>query len=298
MLAITPIETNDEDTIMSYSPLATVIQPCPNTSSGIEEPCSPTLISRPSYIPQFSSASWILDRLKNSQGPTSSNLPTLVNGTPQTSNEEKHETDEKRDSSMSDTLSLPLSPTHPSIGSVENIMTANSRLVGLKRKREQQDETDDFTQNTMSLPMPAPQPTVVLSTTATLNITQQSSYMMCSKCHQDSSESLSPLLPCGNCSQLWHEGCVSPSTIKEEESQQPLRFTCPSCLGANEVEAMDHRNGESQHQNELERRRARNLAALGADAVPAKAELVGFWAGQASDAAVSRDYSRNNNKRS
>lgn len=273
---------------MSYSPVATVIQSCRDNSPRREEPSSPAPISRPSYTPQFSSASWILDRLKNSKRPTSSNLPGLINDAPQTSNGEKSEADEKRESSMSDTLPMPLSPNHPSLGSVENIMAANSHLVGLKRKREQQEEGDDFTQNTMSLPISAPQPAIVLSTTATLSITPQSNYMMCSKCHQDSSGSLSPLLPCGNCSQLWHQRCVSPSTIKEEESQ-PLKFTCPSCLGANEIEVMDHRKQETQHLNELERRRARNLAALGGEAVPAKAEHVGFWAGQASDAAVSRD---------
>ncbi|KAM0462978.1 hypothetical protein ACHAPV_003103 [Trichoderma viride] len=49
---------------------------------------------------------------------------------------------------------------------------------------------------------------------------------------------------------------------------------------------MDHSKEEFQHQNELERRRARNLATLNGDAVPAKAEHVGFWAGQASDAAL------------
>lgn len=287
--AITPTESNDGDTIMEYPPVATITQPCPDISSRMEEPCSPVSISRPSYTPQFSSASWILDRLKTTQGPTSSNLPVFVRDAPQTSNGERSETDEKRDSSMSDTLPMPLLPNHPSFGSVENIMAANSHLVGLKRKREQQDEGDDFTQNTMSLPIPAPQPAVVLSTTATLSITPQNSYMMCSRCHQGSSASLSPLLPCGNCSQLWHQGCVSTSTIKEEESQQPLKFTCPSCLGANEIEAMGHSKEEYQHQNELERRRARNLATLNGDAVPAKAEHVGFWAGQASDAAVSRD---------
>lgn len=272
---------------MSYSPVATVIQPYPDISSRMEEPCSPVSISRPSYTPQFSSASWILDRLKNAQGPKSSNSSGLINDAPQTSYGGR-ETEEKRDSRLSDTLPMPLSPTHPSFGSVENIMAANSHLVGLKRKREQQNEADDFTQNTMSLPIPAPQPAVVLSTTATLNITQQSSYMICSKCHQGSSASLSPLLSCGNCSQLWHQGCVSTSIIKEEESQQTFKFTCPSCLGANEIEAMDHSKQESQHQNELERRRARNLATLNRDAVPANATHVGFWAGQASDAAVSR----------
>lgn len=286
--AITPIESNDGDTIMNYSPVATDLQPCPENSLRREEPSSPAPIPRPSYTPQFSSASWILDRLKNSQGPTSSTLPGLINDAPQTSIGEKGETDERRDSSMSDTLLMPLPPNNPSFGSVENIMAANSHLVGLKRKREQQKEGDDFTQNTMSLPVSAPQPAVVLSTAAALSITPQSSYMMCSKCHQDSSASLSPLLPCGNCSQLWHQGCVSPSTIKEEESQ-PLKFTCPSCLGASEIEVMDHGKQEYQHLNELERRRARNLAALGGEAVPAKAEQVGFWAGQASDTAVSRD---------
>lgn len=286
--AITPTESTDGDTVMRYSPVATVIQQCPDNSLEMEEPSSPASTSRASYTPQFSSASWILDRLKNAQGPQSSNFPVFINDASQTSDGGKSGTDEKRDPNMSDTLPMPLSPNHPSFSSVENIMAANSHLVGLKRKREQQDEGDDFTQNTMSLPIPAPQPAVILSTTAALSITPQSSYMMCSKCHQGSSASLSPLLSCGNCSQLWHQGCVSRSTIKEEESQQPFKFTCPSCLGVNEIEAMDHSKQDSQHQNELERRRARNLATLNGDAVPAKAEHVGFWAGQASDAAVSR----------
>ncbi|KAL6904365.1 hypothetical protein GGI43DRAFT_317797 [Trichoderma evansii] len=284
--AIIPIESNDEDTIMRDSPVATAIQSYPDISPNMENPCPPASIPRPSYTPQFSSTSWILDRIKNSQRPTSSNLPVVINDTPQITDGGKSETDEKRDSSMSDTLPMPISPIHQSFGSVENIMAENSRLIGLKRKREQQDEADDFTQTTMSLPMPAPPPAVVLSTTATLSITPQSSYMMCSKCHQDSSESHNPLIPCGNCSQLWHQGCMLPSTIKEEEAQQPLRFMCPSCLSLNESDAMDHIKEDSRHQNELERQRARNLAALGGDAIPAKAENVGFWAGQASDTAL------------
>ncbi|KAL7925153.1 hypothetical protein ACQKWADRAFT_242878 [Trichoderma austrokoningii] len=277
---MTPIESNDGDTIMGNSPVAAAIQSYPDISPNVKK-------ARPSYTPQFSSASWILDRLKNSQRPTSSNSPVSIHNTPQTSNGERDEADEQRDPSMSDTLPMPLSPTQQSFDSVENIMAVNSRLVGLKRKREEQNEVDDFTQSTMSLPVPAPQPAVVLSTTATLSITPQSSYMMCSKCHQDESTSLSPLIPCGSCSQLWHQGCVSTSKIKEEEPQQPLlTFTCPSCLGANEVEAMDHSKEESQHQSEIERWRAKNLASLDGDAVPAKAEHVGFWAGQASDAAL------------
>lgn len=272
---------------MRDSPMATAIQSYPDISPRMENPCPPASIPRPSYTPQFSSASWILDRIKNAQGSSSSNLPVVINDTPQTTDEGKSEIDEKRDSSMSETLPMPISPIHQSFASVENIMAANSRLVALKRKRGQQDETDDFTQNTMSLPMPAPPPPVVLSTTATLSITPQISYMMCSKCHQDSSESHNPLIPCGNCSQLWHQGCMLPSTIKEEEAQQPLRLMCPSCLSVNERDAIYPIKEDPRHQNELERRRARNLAALGGDAVPAKAEHVGFWAGRASDTAVS-----------
>ncbi|KAH8131773.1 hypothetical protein LI328DRAFT_138380 [Trichoderma asperelloides] len=284
--AIAPIESGNEDSIMRDSSVATNIQLSPGISPSMENPCPSASIPRPSYTPQFSSASWILDRIKSTQGRPSSNLSPIINNASHTTDGEKSEMDEKPDSSMSDTLPMPISPTHQPFNSVENIMAANSRLIGLKRKREQQGETDDFTQNTMSLPMPAPQPAEVLSTTATLSITPQSSYMMCSKCHQDSLESHNPLIPCDNCSQLWHQSCVPPSTIKEEEAQQPLRFTCPSCLGVNERDAMDHTIEGSQHQNELERRRSRNLAALNGDAVPAKAEHVGFWAGQASDTAL------------
>lgn len=273
---------------MGDSPDATNIQLSPGISLSMENSCPPASIPRPPYTPQFSSASWILDRIKSTQGRPSSNLSLIMNNASHTTDGEKSEMDEKRDSSMSDTLPMPISPTRQPFNNVENIMAANSRLIGLKRKREQQGETDDFTQNTMSLPMPAPQPAVVLSTTATLSITPQSSYMMCSKCHQDSLEANNPLIPCGNCSQLWHQGCVPPSIIKEEEAQQLLRFTCPSCLGANERDAMDHTREGSHHQNELERRRSRNLAALNGDAVPAKPEHVGFWAGKASDTAVSR----------
>lgn len=274
---------------MRDSPVATTIQSCPDISPRMEHPCPPASIPRPSYTPQFSSASWILDRIKNTQGPASSDFPVVINDAPQNTDGGKSDTDEKRDSSMSDTLPMPISPARQPLDSVENIMAANSHLIGLKRKRDQQDEADDFTQNTMPLPMPAPRPVAVISTTATLNITPQSSYMMCSKCHQGPSESQNPLISCGNCSQLWHQSCDPPSAIKEEEAQQPMRFTCPSCLGTNERDAMDHSREESQHQDEIERRRTRNLAALGGDVVPAKAEHVGFWAGQASDMAVSRD---------
>ncbi|KAL7786210.1 hypothetical protein V8C37DRAFT_392905 [Trichoderma ceciliae] len=277
---IFPNQSNDEDSIMRDSPAAATIDSCPIINADAESRYTPAASTpRPSYTPQFLSASWILDRIKKAQGPASPNLSAVIEEAPQTNDEGKNDTNEKHDSSLSDTLPMPISPTHQPFGSTENMIAAGSRFIGVKRKREQDDEMDDFTQTTMSLPIYVPRPA------ETLSIMPPDNDARCSKCDQVSSEAQNRLIPCNNCSKLWHQGCV-PLTIKEEGAQQPPRFMCPSCSNARENGAMRHHTQDSQHQQEVERRRAKNLAALSDDVVPAKAELVGFWAGQASTAAL------------
>ncbi|PNP52293.1 hypothetical protein THARTR1_07073 [Trichoderma harzianum] len=74
--------------------------------------------------------------------------------------------------------------------------------------------------------------------------------------------------------------------MEEGDAQWASRFMCPSCLSMSGGDVMNRRTGFSQEQTEIERRRAKNLAALPDDVVPAKEELVGFWSGHASDAAL------------
>ncbi|RFU74123.1 hypothetical protein TARUN_8123 [Trichoderma arundinaceum] len=283
---ILSIESRDEDSVLQDSSSAAITtDPIPTVNLEAENPCASVSTPRPSYTPQFSSASWLLDRIKNAQGPANSNLSAVTEATLQTKDEGKNETIEKHDSSMSDTLPMPISPTHQPFGRVASMNAVGSQFTGTKRKRDQADEMDDFTQNTMSLPIPAPKPASVLSATETLSVMPQVNDTRCRKCYQGSSDSQNPLIPCNDCSRLWHQGCV-PLTIKKEEAQQPEKFTCPSCVNASETQATSHLVEEIQHQKEIERRRAKNLAALPDDVVPAKARLVGFWAGQASDAAL------------
>ncbi|KAK4070463.1 hypothetical protein Trihar35433_4930 [Trichoderma harzianum] len=204
-----PIGPNDEDVTMRDSPAAAVVGPEPIVNADTEKECPPSSTPRPSYTPQFSSASWILDLIKNDQEPSRSSLSNESEAVPQTDSESKDVSNGHDGSSIHDTMTMPISPTHQPLDSAANII-ATSQLVGMKRKREKDEEADDFTQNTMSLPLPPPTP----------------------------------------------------------------------------VDVINRRTGFSQQQNEIERRRAKNLAALPDDVVPAKEELVGFWPGHASDAAL------------
>lgn len=259
--------------------------PSPMISTDAETRCAPEATPRRPYTPQFSSASWILSRIKGERASTGSDLPPTAETASQAKQEGETDTGETRDASMIDTMPMPVSPTHQLFDSVADMLAVHSRLTGLKRKREQDGETDDFTQPTMPLPMPAPAPVAAPSAPKTLGSVPQYSHLRCSKCDQDSSESL---FSCGNCSKQWHQGCLPLATKEEEEQQQqPVQLMCPSCSSILEKHVMGHHTKSSRPMTEIERRRAKNLAALPAGVVPAKAEHVGFWAGQASDAAVS-----------
>ncbi|KAK4085321.1 uncharacterized protein Triagg1_311 [Trichoderma aggressivum f. europaeum] len=223
-----PIGPNDEDVTMRDSPATAAADPIPIVKADTEKECPPSSTPWPPYTPQFSSASWILDFMKNDQEPSHSSLPNGSEAAPQTGDESKDGSNGHDGSSIRDTMTMPISPTHQPLGSAANIIAA-SQLIRMKRKREQDEEADDFTQNTMSLPLPAPTPALTPSAT------------------------------------------------------DILRFV-PSYTDASDV--INRRTGYSQEQSEMERRRAKNLAALPDDVVPAKEELVGFWPGHASDAAL------------
>ncbi|TFA98583.1 hypothetical protein CCMA1212_009621 [Trichoderma ghanense] len=277
--------SRDEDVTMRDSPAATVVESHPIPAPIAETEPAPGSTPRPSYTPQFSSASWVLSRIKNEQQPARSSLQTVPETATQAEDGRNNGSNEQHGSSVHDTLAMPLSSAHQPFSSVADMLAAGSRLIGMKRKREKGDdgdEGDDFTQNTISLPLPAPTPAVIPSTTETPSGALSDSDAMCFRCGEGSLGSQNPLITCGSCSKPWHQGCV-PLTNKEEDSQQGSRLTCPSCLRMTDKDAI-HRTG--RHQSETERRRAKNLAALPEGVVPAKPELVGFWAGQASDAAL------------
>ncbi|UKZ79638.1 hypothetical protein TrVFT333_007398 [Trichoderma virens FT-333] len=279
-----PIESKDEDTSMRDSPAAVIIEPDPIVNADTENGCAPSSIPRPSYTLQFPSASWILDLIKNDEEPSSSNPSNKSEAVLQTEDERKDVPNGPNGSSIRDTLTMPISPTHLPLGSAANIIAAN-QLIGMKRKREDNEEADDFTQNTMSLPIPAPTPAVTLSVTEIPGAVRSDIEAKCSKCDESSLGSDNPFISCSSCSRLWHQGCAS-LLVETEDMQQASRFMCPSCLSMSDNDVANHRTGYSQQQNEIERRRAKNLAALPDDVVPPKEELVGFWAGHASDAAL------------
>lgn len=269
---------------MRDSPAAAVVDPIPIVNVDTEKERPPSSTPRPSYTPQFSSASWILDLIKHDQEPSHSSLPNGLEAAPQAVGESKDGSNGHDGSSIRDTMTMPISPTHQPLGSAANIIAA-SQLLGMKRKREQDEEADDFTQNTMSLPLPAPTPALTSSATEILSFVPLYTDARCSQCYGSSSGSDNPFIPCSSCSRLWHQGCVS-LTIEEGDIQWASRFMCPLCLSMNDSDVVNRRTGFSQEQNEIERRRAKNLAALPDDVVPAKEELVGFWPGHASDAAL------------
>ncbi|KAL7803591.1 hypothetical protein V8C44DRAFT_271627 [Trichoderma aethiopicum] len=274
-----------EDSNMRDSPAAAVVHPPPIADPVTETGPAPGSTPRPSYTPQFSSASWILSRIKDEKQPASSSLPTKSGMALQAENGGKDGSNEQRGSSVHDTLPMPLSSAHQAFASVADMIAAGSQLTGEKRKREQGDEADerdDFTQNTIALPIPAATPAVLPSATETPSGGLSDSGAVCFKCGEGSLGPQNPLVTCGSCSKPWHQECAS-LTNKEEDIRQDSQFTCPSCLRMNEKDTTT-RTGRPQ--SETERRRAKNLAALPEGVVPAKPELVGFWAGQASDAAL------------
>ncbi|OTA06021.1 hypothetical protein A9Z42_0067440 [Trichoderma parareesei] len=212
--------SRDEGVTMRDSPAAVVGDSHPIADPITENGPAPGSARRPSYTPQFSSASWILSRIKDEQQAAKSGLATGSEAATQAEDGRKDGLNERHGSSVHDTLPMPLSSAHKGFASVTDMIAAGSQLIGVKRKREagdEGDERDDFSQNTIALPIPAPTPAVMPSTTETPSGVLSDSDSMCSKC---------------------------------------------------------------------ERRRAKNLAALPEGVVPAKPELVGFWAGQASDAAL------------
>ncbi|KAL6873085.1 hypothetical protein J3F83DRAFT_760101 [Trichoderma novae-zelandiae] len=281
--------SRDDDVVMRDPPAAAAVESHPIADPVTENALAPGSTPRPSYTPQFSSASWILSRMKDDEQPVNSSPLRGSETATQTGDGGKDGSNEQRGSGVHDTLPMPLSPSHhQSFGSVADLIATGSQLIGTKRKREKGDDgdggDDDFTQNTISLPIPAPTPAVMPAATETLlSIALPGSDAMCFKCGKTSLGPQHPLIACGNCSKPWHQGCVS-LTIKEEDLQQVSGFTCPSCLSMGDRDAT-HGAGH-RHQNETERRRAKNLAALPEGVIPAKPELVGFWAGQASDAAL------------
>lgn len=279
--------SRDEDVTMRDSPAAVVGESHPIADLITENGPAPGSALRPSYTPQFSSAAWILSRMRDEQQPAESNLSTGSVAATQAEDGGKDGLTEQHGFSVHDTLPMPLSSAHKAFASVADIIAAGSRLIGVKRKREEGDEgdeKDDFSQNTIALPIPAPTPAVMPSATETPSGALSDSDSRCSKCGEGPLGLQNTLVTCSSCSKSWHQGCVS-LTNKEEDPRQISRFTCPSCLRMSDKDTI-LRTG--RHQSETERRRAKNLAALPEGVVPAKPELVGFWAGQASDAAVSR----------
>ncbi|KAL7935367.1 hypothetical protein V8C35DRAFT_299279 [Trichoderma chlorosporum] len=273
-----PIESKNEDIIMRDSPAATTVDAGPIADPEAQNECAPSSTPRPSYTPQFSSASWILDLIKNDQEPPSSSRMVESESAPQTETEKKDVPNEHDGPSIRDTLTMPTSPTHQPLWSAANIIAA-SQFVGMKRKREQNDEPDDFTQNTMSLPIPEPTPAETPSAASSDNGKR------CSKCGISSVESDLPLIYCGECLRLWHESCMSWS-VRKDDAQAATKVVCHSCLSTSGDGVVNDHTGYSQQQIEIERRRAKNLASLPDDVVPAKEGLVGFCAGHTSDAAL------------
>ncbi|KAF4336282.1 hypothetical protein FBEOM_9834 [Fusarium beomiforme] len=214
---------------------------------------SKPLASKAAYTPQFSSeTSIILSRL-NSDGQTGS-----------IQNSERNTA-----TNLKDILTMPT----PAKAQDQSLLY--SLNTGVKRKREQELNTIDLTQSTISFPWKIPSQNQQASTET--QCTRQET--QCSKC--DGSAQLGPLVTCIRCLVPWHQRCHSP-WIKNEDMTS-ASFICAGCTAAREQTIRLRGRVSQQRQLEIDRLRQKRLSALPKGVVPAKPHLVGFGGGQASD---------------
>ncbi|KAM4059798.1 PHD-finger domain-containing protein [Hirsutella rhossiliensis] len=239
----------------------------------------------PAYKPQFSaSSSWILERLRNSEdAPDSSNVPSLpvsaVKGEPDNLAMQSTQP-------MASTLAMPEPRAQQPLAGVSDIAKRliHFRPPSLKRKRSSDDLEADFTQNTVPFRVPAPARLPEL-TTSSLHLKEASelgSARHCSKCGQSSLPSEdNAFIACIGCQSWSHLQCASATTDMADNAN----YLCLDCKMGPGKEKQTGAEYAEAHERQLLVNRIRNkrLSKLPAGVVPAKPELVGFLAKQASD---------------
>lgn len=142
----------------------------------------------------------------------------------------------------------------------------------LKRKRPSNAPATDFLQKTMpfltAAPISAPQRTQP----------SEADSLRCLKCGQTTWAPNSRLISCRGCHKSWHQQCLDALPLDTDDAE----WLCPGCKNLGD-KGLD--GAEMQDRRRLvDKVRRTRLSDLPAGVVPAKPELVGFLARQASDA--------------
>ncbi|KND86325.1 hypothetical protein TOPH_09043 [Tolypocladium ophioglossoides CBS 100239] len=235
--------------------------------------------AQPSYAPQFSTAnSLILNRIKSGTKTLSSVTPTDVG--PSTSAETQSAL------YASSTLAMP-SPRQRGLqqsmsdGSGVAKRFIRSYSPSLKRKRDSDAADTDFNQSTIPFRVSVAQaPTTLASPPPHKKPSAISSPPKCVKCDQSTSTPQNEFMSCRTCSSSWHQQCLSLAVTNEVAKD--IEYLCQECEDGNKVQQGSVSTGIQDRGYLVDRIRRKRISKLPPGIVPAKPELVGFLARQAS----------------
>lgn len=240
--------------------------------------------ARPAYKPQFStSSSWILERLRKGETASGTDASGAPSPLVSAAKGEPSNLATKLAQPTDSTLDMPsLRPQQPLAG----ISDDSKRLLrfsppSLKRKRSCDDLEPDFTRSTI----PFPSTKLPQSATSSPHLKEASEpggARQCSSCGQSSlSSGDNAFVTCISCLSLSHLQCASATT----DAADNVNYRCLECKTGSVEEQQTGAEDPGPYQRRLLVKRIRNkrLSKLPAGVVPAKPELVGFLARQASD---------------
>ncbi|KAI9171492.1 Succinate--hydroxymethylglutarate CoA-transferase [Paramyrothecium foliicola] len=284
MAGLSPLET--ENSIMAIDAHSRnsnkSIQPYVEDLAGVgSAPIQANTCTRVPYVPQFSTtSSFILSRMNNPSNHGKSVATSSLSLQPAIGGSEDAIIPLTKDTDGSMTMPLP-TPANVTSGPsfFEQAMAASANRA--KRKRDSDVEMVDFSQNTISFPTSTPSVNPLPATaTEPSKITKN----LCSICSQAFSTPQNRLVTCSRCLGSWHQQCVSPSI--PDGACAGISFECSDCV-IPATKLADLPEAEQQRRHRIERMREQRLSQLPRGVVPAKAELVGFGAGQSSTPARS-----------
>ncbi|KYK58592.1 hypothetical protein DCS_05609 [Drechmeria coniospora] len=231
---------------------------------------------RSSYTPQFSkSNAWILHRIK-------SGLSSALQSDSRCPLGSDKGRSQHYSRSRSSTVVMPKPRQAGTSEAPIDVSKFAMRFIhsppsNLKRKRDSDSPEPDFTQNTIPFKAPpvraTPPPQSLPASPAS---SSGDGFQACVKCSSSLSTPSNVLIVCHGCSNQYHQECLS--TTAAAGDANPL---CQECEdeGPNTVAYRSTQGRRSV----VERLRENRLASLPPDVVPAKPELVGFLARQATD---------------
>ena len=246
------------------------------------------------YSPQFSAAqSWILSRMAAAGGAEAARAQKPPDAAPSTTAADQGD-DAAPSPPAADqgggaaspappgSTTMPM-PAHarPSLQqrSLSDVCEAAKRFLrpyspGLKRKRPSAEPAPDFSQSTMPMPFKA-RPPPPPPPPRTPRPSEPPHLARCCKCGLGSSTPHNLIVICRGCLGSVHQQCRSPAEPAEPSSEAGA--LCHEC---------GMQRPSPSHQHVVEDMRRKRLAGLPPGVAPARPELVGFLAGQASDAEV------------